>query len=445
MQTTVQVATPVIPQRLQYRSPRTRAAGIAACLPPKSSTLHDVDPVDTLQRVAVVLYQHLLRCERDKAGLAPLPPVHRAAAALPQVPDLTLPPLDISGDITVPAGGGAALPAVAEAAESLPQPGTSVPAGVNIGVARVASAVDLSAADRSLLFAPQWSREPVSTLDSTAQGSVSTSIRTRDGQPILEAPPRVPGSSTPRLDASPAVGSLPAFALPSPTLSAFSPALGPTGAGQSKGADEEDESHHFHEAQFLRPQFDLSFYRGPVVHIPSFFTIRVRLPPRSLPSPLHADTLAAPSQTMEPAFTLPTVTDIFTFAHYVYGTARLSPECSVVCLIYVERLLSNGACCRVCAPNPPTPHTHTLPPPLLRQRAAAGVQLAPHRPDRPPPGVQDVERPGHLERGAGRCVPAVLPGRHLSHGAGLRVLPALPAVHHRLHLRQVLLRPAGAV
>lgn len=285
MQTTVQVATPVIPQRLQYRSPRTRAAGIAACLPPKSSTLHDVDPVDTLQRVAVVLYQHLLRCERDKAGLAPLPPVHRAAAALPQVPDLTLPPLDISGDITVPAGGGAALPAVADAAESLPQPGTSVPAGVNIGVARVASAVDLSAADRSLLFAPQWSREPVSTLDSTAQGSVSTSIRTRDGQPILEAPPRVPGSSTPRLDASPAVGSLPAFALPSPTLSAFSPALGPTGAGQSKGADEEDESHHFHEAQFLRPQFDLSFYRGPVVHIPSFFTIRVRLPPRSLPSP----------------------------------------------------------------------------------------------------------------------------------------------------------------
>lgn len=45
---------------------------------------------------------------------------------------------------------------------------------------------------------------------------------------------------------------------------------------------------------------------------------------------------------MEPAFSLPTVQDIFTFAHYVYSTARLTPECAIVCLIYVERLIAKG-------------------------------------------------------------------------------------------------------
>lgn len=34
--------------------------------------------------------------------------------------------------------------------------------------------------------------------------------------------------------------------------------------------------------------------------------------------------------------------DIFTFAHYVYSTARLTSECTIVCLIYVERLISKG-------------------------------------------------------------------------------------------------------
>ena len=337
------IASPIIPQRLAYRSPRTRRAGLDGVLPPKHSTLLAPDATDMLQRVAVVLYQHVLRCERAKAGLPPggtrtrratttnipsldLPPLQpvdavgmpspafgAARAAAANIPSLVTPPVHPSMSRENSDLGGVAADTAASShghddhgiigdakfppTPLLPASGAATVGAVSaadIGIARITSAADLSSLDRALLFGAEWNREPVTTMTPTAARPVATAIRTRDGQQIEAAQSRGLGSSTPRLSGMAA----PSFGLPSDpprlrnslvhTLSPATAALGGTPltaatrthTGASKHSEhgataEDDESHLFHEAQFLRPQFDLSFYRGPVVHLPSFYTIKV--------------------------------------------------------------------------------------------------------------------------------------------------------------------------
>lgn len=60
-------ATPVIPGNLEWRTPAQRAKRAAGLLPPSgtSATTGDIDARDTLRRVAVVIYQHILRGEYE--------------------------------------------------------------------------------------------------------------------------------------------------------------------------------------------------------------------------------------------------------------------------------------------------------------------------------------------------------------------------------------------
>ena len=311
-------------------------------LPPKHSTLIAPDATDMLQRVAVVLYQHVLRCERAKAGLPAAAGPRKRRATTTNIPSLDLPPLQPMEATGMPSpafgaarAAGAQIPSLVMAplhpqltredsdmagaaihgkstsrevtssallgdSKDVSTPAVlpntvSAAAAADIGIARITSAADLSKLDRALLFGAEWSREPVTTMTPTAARPVATAIRTRDGHQIEASQPRSMGSSTPRLSAQPP----PEFGLPSApprmrnsmshTLSPATMALGSsalpfatrTHTGASKqseyGRDEDDESHLFHEAQFLRPQFDLSFYRGPIVHLPSFYTIKVSL------------------------------------------------------------------------------------------------------------------------------------------------------------------------
>ena len=45
---------------------------------------------------------------------------------------------------------------------------------------------------------------------------------------------------------------------------------------------------------------------------------------------------------VEPKYPIPTVNAIYKFARHLFIKAQLSAECSIVCLVYVERLMKKG-------------------------------------------------------------------------------------------------------
>lgn len=93
----------------------------------------------------------------------------------------------------------------------------------------------------------------------------------------------------------------------------------------SKSTPETDETGLFHtskmqefnENHYLQPQYVYHFVRAPVSRLGFLYGIKQ-----------HAH---------EP--TAPDLNDIYTFLRGLFIKAQLSPECSIVCLIYVERLM----------------------------------------------------------------------------------------------------------
>jgi len=47
-------------------------------------------------------------------------------------------------------------------------------------------------------------------------------------------------------------------------------------------------------------------------------------------------------QKVKPVYTMPTVNQIYNFAKHLFIDAQLSAECSIVCLVYIERLMKNS-------------------------------------------------------------------------------------------------------
>jgi hypothetical protein len=76
----------------------------------------------------------------------------------------------------------------------------------------------------------------------------------------------------------------------------------------------------FSEDNFLSPQYVYHFVRQPISRMGFLYGIR------------KADNISNP----------PTLSDVHTFISDLFIKAQLSAECSIVCLIYVERLMENA-------------------------------------------------------------------------------------------------------
>lgn len=77
----------------------------------------------------------------------------------------------------------------------------------------------------------------------------------------------------------------------------------------------------FDEQHFISPTFKYNFMHAPTMALPGvMFTLReVRSPPKT-----------------------PTVDEIYEFIKTLFNKAQLSSECSLVCLVYVERLMETA-------------------------------------------------------------------------------------------------------
>mmetsp|Transcript_40207 Transcript_40207/g.79169 ORF Transcript_40207/g.79169 Transcript_40207/m.79169 type:complete len:343 (-) Transcript_40207:199-1227(-) len=76
----------------------------------------------------------------------------------------------------------------------------------------------------------------------------------------------------------------------------------------------------FGEQEYVSPQFKMRFLRLPL----------------GRPGAVYA------MQQVEQTYAKPSSSDIYSFISVLFNSARLSSECSIVCLIYVERLMEKG-------------------------------------------------------------------------------------------------------
>lgn len=76
----------------------------------------------------------------------------------------------------------------------------------------------------------------------------------------------------------------------------------------------------FREEHFVTPQYQYTFLRVPRVHPLTAFALRKVSAKRHVPS----------------------VDEIFRFCKHLFNQAQLSAECSIVCLIYIERLMEQA-------------------------------------------------------------------------------------------------------
>lgn len=96
-------------------------------------------------------------------------------------------------------------------------------------------------------------------------------------------------------------------------------------AGDSDtNSDDEDEGTNmadlFHESLFVKPRWRYTFVRAPRGMGVSSYKM----------------------EKVEPKYPIPTVNAIYKFARHLFIKAQLSAECSIVCLVYVERLMKKG-------------------------------------------------------------------------------------------------------
>lgn len=76
----------------------------------------------------------------------------------------------------------------------------------------------------------------------------------------------------------------------------------------------------FDENEFVHPQYKYTFHRLPTLHPMTCYRMKQVFPrPR-----------------------VPTVDEIYRFCRHLFYRAQLSPECSIVCLIYIERLMERA-------------------------------------------------------------------------------------------------------
>jgi len=76
----------------------------------------------------------------------------------------------------------------------------------------------------------------------------------------------------------------------------------------------------FSEDNFVTPKYVYHFVRTPLSRMGFCYGIRQ----------------------MDSAYTLPTLNEVYVFLRTLFGEAQLSAECSIVCLIYVERLMEQA-------------------------------------------------------------------------------------------------------
>ena len=97
--------------------------------------------------------------------------------------------------------------------------------------------------------------------------------------------------------------------------------LASTTAEQSeKGLFHASKIPMFSEENFISPQFVYSFVRLPITRTGLCYGLRK----------LHRECV------------VPQPNEVYTFLRNLFVKAQLSPECSIVCLIYVERLMENA-------------------------------------------------------------------------------------------------------
>lgn len=94
----------------------------------------------------------------------------------------------------------------------------------------------------------------------------------------------------------------------------------PRGSSDEEDEDEDtDISDLFHESLFVKPQFRYTFLRMPRMGVGTCYKM----------------------EKVDPVYKIPTVNAIYQFARHLFVKAQMSAECSIVCLIYVERLMKN--------------------------------------------------------------------------------------------------------
>jgi len=76
----------------------------------------------------------------------------------------------------------------------------------------------------------------------------------------------------------------------------------------------------FSESEYVSPQYKMRFVRLPMGRAGAVYAM----------------------QKVEQTYARPTAADIYNFISVLFNQARLSSECSIVCLIYVERLMEKG-------------------------------------------------------------------------------------------------------
>jgi len=89
---------------------------------------------------------------------------------------------------------------------------------------------------------------------------------------------------------------------------------------QETGQFRESAAKLFEEAQYVSPQYEVTMYQFQLIWSGFQFSQRK----------------------LEPEYTTPTMRDIYEFLSTLFVKAHLSSECSIVCLIYVERLMEKA-------------------------------------------------------------------------------------------------------
>ena len=90
-----------------------------------------------------------------------------------------------------------------------------------------------------------------------------------------------------------------------------------TPQNQETGLFHTSKMEEFNEEFFVSPQYVYHFVRAPITRLGFCYGIRKH----------------------ENMYHKPTLNQIHQFLSEIFDKAQLSPECSVVCLIYVERLM----------------------------------------------------------------------------------------------------------
>lgn len=80
------------------------------------------------------------------------------------------------------------------------------------------------------------------------------------------------------------------------------------------------QTNMFSEDNFVTPKYVYHFVRTPVCRVGFCYGIRQ----------------------LDAAYAVPTLNEVYMFLRTLFGEAQLSAECSIVCLIYVERLMEQA-------------------------------------------------------------------------------------------------------